>query len=85
MSYQGCPPNVQNELCGREATNDRRESALGGTTHRLQKYGRIGIRTAAAVSVQTPMDTSEDFQTMTIRPRECFTSLSKRCANACCQ
>ncbi len=31
-------------------TNNRRESALGGTTHQLQKYGRIGIINAAAVS-----------------------------------
>jgi hypothetical protein len=48
--YQGCPQNVQNELLGPEATNDRSESALGGTTHQLQKYGRIGISNAAAVS-----------------------------------
>jgi hypothetical protein len=26
------------------------ESALGGTTHQLQKYGRIGIANATAVS-----------------------------------
>jgi hypothetical protein len=50
MSYQGCPPNVQNELHGREATNDRSETALGGTKHQLQKYGRIGIGNAASVS-----------------------------------
>jgi hypothetical protein len=49
-SYQGCPPTVWNELLGHEATNDRSESALGGTTHQLQKYGRIGITNAAAVS-----------------------------------
>jgi len=39
FSYQGCPPNVRNELLGRDATNDRSESALGGTTHQLQQYG----------------------------------------------
>ena len=50
FSYQGCPSDVRNELLGREATNDRSESALGGTTHQLQKYGRIGISNAAAVS-----------------------------------
>ena len=37
-------------MYGREATNDRSESALGGTTHQLQKYGRIGIANAAAIS-----------------------------------
>ena len=37
-------------MLGREATNDRSESALGGTTRQLQKYGRIGISNAAAVS-----------------------------------
>jgi hypothetical protein len=30
--------------------NDWSESALGGTTHQLQKYGRIGLTNAAAVS-----------------------------------
>ena len=50
FSYQGCPPNVWNELLGRDATNDRSESALGGTTHQLQQYGQIGITNAAAVS-----------------------------------
>jgi hypothetical protein len=50
LLYQGCPPNVWNELLGREATNDRSDSALGGTMHQLQKYGRIGITNAAAIS-----------------------------------
>ncbi len=48
--YQGCPPDVWNDLLGHEATNDRSEIALGGTTHQLQKYGRIGISNTAAVS-----------------------------------
>jgi hypothetical protein len=39
FSYQGCPPNVRNELLGRDATNDRSESTLGRTTHQFQKYG----------------------------------------------
>jgi hypothetical protein len=47
---RGCPEEVKERLGGREATNDRSESALGGTTHLLQKYGRIGITNAAAVS-----------------------------------
>jgi hypothetical protein len=49
-SYQGCPAEVKENLKGREATNDRSESALGGTTHQLQKYGRIRLTNAAAVS-----------------------------------
>ena len=50
MSFQGCPKEVKEGLHGRDATNDRSESALGGTTHQLQKYGRIGISNAAAIS-----------------------------------
>ena len=50
MSFQGCPKEVKEGLHGCDATNDRSESALGGTTHQLQKYGRIGIANAAAVS-----------------------------------
>ena len=49
-SFQGCPKEVKKGLHGRDATNDRSESALGVTTHQLQKYGRIGIANAAAVS-----------------------------------
>jgi hypothetical protein len=49
-SFQGCPKEVKEGLHGRDATNVRSESALGGTTHQLQKYGRIGIANAAAVS-----------------------------------
>ncbi len=50
LSYQGCLEEVKEGLRGLEATNDRSKSALGGTTHQLQKYGRIGITNAAAVS-----------------------------------
>jgi hypothetical protein len=49
-SFQGCLKEVKGGLYGRDATNDRSESALGGTTHQLQKYGHIGIANAAAVS-----------------------------------
>ncbi len=35
---------------GRLATNDRSESALGGTTHQLQNFVRVGLTNAAAVS-----------------------------------
>jgi hypothetical protein len=50
VSFQGCPKEVKEGLHGCDATNDRSESALGGTTHQLQKYGRIGIANAVAVS-----------------------------------
>ncbi len=50
LSYQGCPEKVKEGLRGCEATNDRSKSALGGTTHQLQKYGLIGITNAAAVN-----------------------------------
>ncbi len=50
VSFQGCPKEVKKGLYGREATNDRSKSALGGTTHQLQKYGHIGIANAAAIS-----------------------------------
>jgi hypothetical protein len=50
LSFRGCPKEVKEGLHGRDATNDRSESALGGTTHQLQRYGRIGISNAAAIS-----------------------------------
>jgi hypothetical protein len=50
ISYQGCPTDVKENLKGQAATNDRSESALGGTTHQLQKYSRIGLTNAAAMS-----------------------------------
>ena len=48
--FLGCPKEAKEGLYGHEATNDRSESALGGTTHQLQQYGRIGIANAAAIS-----------------------------------
>ncbi len=50
LLYQGCPSNVWNELFGCVETNDRSESALGGTTHQLQKHSCIGVSNVAAVS-----------------------------------
>ena len=49
-SWKGCSDRVKEALLGKEATNDRAESALGGTTQQVQAYGRIGINNAAAVS-----------------------------------
>jgi hypothetical protein len=50
ISFQGCTDEIKSALYGLDATNDRKESALGGTTHQLQQYGCIGISNAAAVS-----------------------------------
>ena len=50
VSYQECSKEVKEGLHGREATNDRSESAFGRTTHQLQKIGPIRIANAAAVS-----------------------------------
>ena len=50
VSFQGCPKEVKEGLHGCDTTNDKSKSALGGTTHQLQKYGCIGISNAAAIS-----------------------------------
>jgi hypothetical protein len=50
LSFQGCKEEIKSALYGLEATNDRSESALGGTTHQLQQYDCKGISNAAAVS-----------------------------------
>jgi len=49
-SWKGCPDNIKRQTWGMEATNDYSESSLGGTTHEIVKYGRIGHHNAAAVS-----------------------------------
>ena len=49
-SWSGCSEEAKTKLKGREATNDRSESALGGATYQIQQFGRIGIPNAAAVS-----------------------------------
>jgi hypothetical protein len=49
LSFQGCPAEVKEALKGREATNDRSKSALGGI-NQLQKYDCIGLPNAAAPS-----------------------------------
>jgi hypothetical protein len=43
-------PDVKENLKSWEATNDRSESALGGTTYQLQKYSHSGPTNAAAMS-----------------------------------
>ena len=49
-SWAGCSEEAKTKMLGREATNDRAESALGGTTQQIQAYGRIGLANAAAIS-----------------------------------
>ncbi len=50
FSFTLCPDEVKERLLGCEATNDLSESALGGTTQQITKYGRINQTNAAAVS-----------------------------------
>ncbi|KAL7536200.1 hypothetical protein ACHAXR_006982, partial [Thalassiosira sp. AJA248-18] len=49
-SWEHCPDEVKEKLLGCQATNDWCESVLGGTTHILQRFGRIPIALAAAIS-----------------------------------
>ena len=49
-SWKGCPDSIKKMTWGMESTNDYSESSLGGTTHEIVKYGRIGHHNAAAVS-----------------------------------
>ena len=48
--WKNCSEERKNALLGNKATNDEAESTLGGTTHQVQKYGRINLANAAAVS-----------------------------------
>ena len=49
-SWKHCPEANKVALLGRKATNDECESALGGTTSQIQRYSRINIPAAAAIS-----------------------------------
>ena len=45
-----CSEHRKNALLGNKATNEEAESTLGGATAQLQKFGRIGLASMAAVS-----------------------------------
>ena len=49
-SWKGCPDHLKRATWGMEATNDHSESSLGGTTHEIEKFGRINQHNAAAIS-----------------------------------
>ena len=48
--WKNCSEERKKALLGNTATNDEAESTLGGTTHQIQKYGRINLASAAAVN-----------------------------------
>ena len=49
-SWNGCGEARKKALLGKKATNDEAESALGGMTSNIQRYGRINISCAGAIS-----------------------------------
>jgi len=66
-SWKGCDDARKKALLGKKATNDEAESALGGTTGNIQRYGRINISSAGAIS-----DTkrNEFLQQQSVPPRK---------------
>ena len=50
FSYNHCPEDIKNKMIGKMATNDLAESSFGGLTSQIQKYSRIGIPGAAAIT-----------------------------------
>jgi hypothetical protein len=49
-SWSHCGEVKKNALLGNAATNDKAESTLGGTTTNIQRFGRIALSSAGAVS-----------------------------------
>jgi hypothetical protein len=49
-SYKNCTLEMKTLQLGKKATNDEAESALGGTTANIQRFGRISISSAGAMS-----------------------------------
>ena len=50
FSFEHCPEEVKEAMCGMMAVNDLAESSFAGVTAQVQCYGRIGMHAAAAVS-----------------------------------
>ncbi|KAL7552655.1 hypothetical protein ACHAWF_015887 [Thalassiosira exigua] len=48
--WKRCSDERKQALLGKKATNDEAESSLGGTTSQVQKFGRIALSSAAAIS-----------------------------------
>ena len=49
-SWTYCSEDRKNALLGTTATNDQAKSTLGGATSQIQRYGRIVLSSAAAIS-----------------------------------
>ena len=45
-----CPEQTKLDFLGCKATNDEAESKLGRATHQVQRYGRINLAAAGAIS-----------------------------------
>ena len=65
---------------GCKATNDEAESTLGRATHQVQRYGRINLAAAGAISDarQNAFHTAQHL-TRKIRAKACSTFLTKFC------
>ena len=50
FSYTHCSEQIRKDMIGQMATNDIAESSFGGVTSHIQRYTRINISNAAAVS-----------------------------------
>ena len=50
FSYNHCPESIKQDMLGKIATNDPAESSFAGVTSQIQKYSRISISGAAAIS-----------------------------------
>ena len=50
FSYACCPEQTKKDFLGCKATNDEAESSLGGATYQVQRYGRINLAAAGAIS-----------------------------------
>ena len=48
--WEQCPEQKKLDFLGCKATNDEAESTLGGATHQMQRYGRINLAAAGAIS-----------------------------------
>ena len=49
-SWRHCPEEQKTALLGKSATNNEAESCLGGTTAQVQRFGRLALASAAAIS-----------------------------------
>ena len=50
FSWAHCPAKTKQDFLSCKATNDEAESTLGGATYQVQRYGRINLASAGAIS-----------------------------------